>query len=154
MRIIITGSRHWIDYRRIQKVIETAYQTARSKGESLYVRHGDNPSGADHLAQNIVYQYNQSGHTDIVEEARPAEWDEYGKAAGMIRNNQMIAPGDVDQVHAFPLQDSRGTIGMMKISVDAKIPVWNHGWPGFNKQFPEGVINTTTEAGHHETHQL
>lgn len=147
MRIVITGSRHWIDRERIRKVIELALNQAMERDETLFVRHGDNPKGADHLASNIVQQYVSSGLYKIVEEPYPADWTRYGKSAGMRRNNEMIETNDVREVHAFPLQDSIGTIGMMKAAAARKIPVYNYGWPGFNDQFEEGqVINVSRET--------
>lgn len=139
MRILITGSRHWMLRNDIQAVIaDRLAMTRLVDNEVLYVRHGDNPNGADKFAKLIVQQYNQAGITDIVEEPYPADWDEHGKAAGPIRNQQMLDDNPpVDEIHAFPLQDSRGTVDMMKRGVGHQIPTYNYGWP-----FPiEGVID-------------
>jgi hypothetical protein len=150
MRILITGSRHWIDYRQVQQVIRSAHETTTAKGELLQVRHGD-ATGADHLAKMVVYGLVNAGYDDVIEEPFPADWSQ-GKVAGMMRNRAMLeAGGVVDEVHAFPLQDSKGTVGMMKIAAEAGIPVFNHGWPGFNDQIPN-VINVTKPYERPEDH--
>ena len=51
-------------------------------------------------------------------------------------------PLPVDEVHAFPLQDSRGTVDMMKKAAFQEIPVYNYGWPGFNDQISTVVQMT------------
>jgi len=131
MRIIITGSRHWINYKAVQMVIDRAHDMAGERAESLYVRHGDNPKGADRMARNIVNNYQLAGLPLIFDERFPADWDKYGKPAGVIRNGLMLTtePLPVDEVHTFPLQDSIGTLDMMRRADAQQIPVYNWGYP-------------------------
>jgi hypothetical protein len=49
----------------------------------------------------------------------PADWDKYGKAAGMIRNRQMLEEGKPDLVIAFP--GGRGTAGMVTLARKAGV---------------------------------
>lgn len=51
----------------------------------------------------------------------PANWDRDGKAAGPIRNQQMIDEGRPDMVIAFP--GGRGTADMVRRAKAAGIPV-------------------------------
>ena len=53
--------------------------------------------------------------------AFPANWQKPGKAAGPIRNRQMIEQGKPDIVIAFP--GGRGTANMVLQSMHAGIPV-------------------------------
>ena len=55
----------------------------------------------------------------------PANWDKYGKSAGMIRNKQMLDEGKPDIVLAFTddLDGSKGTKGMVNLARKAGIPV-------------------------------
>lgn len=46
-------------------------------------------------------------------EAYPADWKTYGKAAGPIRNKQMLTEGKPDLVVAFLAKDSIGTKNMI-----------------------------------------
>ena len=155
MRILITGSRNWLRYTPVANLIAAKLAVARGRGEVLYVRHGAAPKGADLFAHQAVWVYNNSGVTDIVEEAFPALWQHencdhakgyndwrgswYCKAAGPLRNERMLAAeGVIDEVHAYPLlPKSDGTVHMMRISHEAGIPVFNHG----SKELGRGFYN-------------
>lgn len=52
----------------------------------------------------------------------PADWNKYGKAAGHIRNQQMLDEGKPDLVVAFLAPDSRGTKDMLSRAEKAGIP--------------------------------
>lgn len=56
----------------------------------------------------------------------PADWDKYGKAAGYIRNKQMLDEGKPDLVVAFP--GGKGTTNMVKLAGCAGIKVEKTGW--------------------------
>jgi len=49
----------------------------------------------------------------------PADWVKYGKAAGFIRNKQMLVEGKPDLVIAFP--GGRGTAMMVKLAREAGV---------------------------------
>ena len=51
----------------------------------------------------------------------PADWDKHGKAAGPIRNKQMIDEGKPDLVIAFP--GGRGTAGAVRLAKFAGVTV-------------------------------
>lgn len=55
----------------------------------------------------------------------PADWEKYGRAAGPIRNQQMLDEGKPDAVLAFhnDLTNSRGTADMLARARKAKIPL-------------------------------
>ena len=52
----------------------------------------------------------------------PAGWKEYGRAAGPIRNKQMLQEGKPDLVIAFLAPNSRGTANMVQQATKAGIP--------------------------------
>lgn len=54
-------------------------------------------------------------------ERYPADWEKFGKPAGMIRNRQMLDDEPVDLVIAFP--GGPGTEGMIALARKRKIPV-------------------------------
>lgn len=54
-------------------------------------------------------------------EEYPADWDQYGKSAGYIRNKQMLTEGKPDLVVAFP--GGAGTANMVKIARQAGVEV-------------------------------
>lgn len=75
-----------------------------------------NAHGADFLAEKVW----ESLGWPI--EKHPADWDKNGRAAGHIRNAEMANLG-ADVCVAFPLGESKGTRGMMKIAAKKGIPV-------------------------------
>ena len=81
--------------------------------------------GADTLAHRAATEYRD----DLVTERYPADWRRHGNAAGLIRNTQMIADGDVDLVIAFA--GGTGTADMVRKALGAGIPVWE---PDFDER--------------------
>lgn len=71
--------------------------------------------GADYLAYAYAVMHN------IKHESFPAEWKEFGKAAGPIRNKQMLDEGKPDLVIAFP--GGRGTANMVEQAEKAGVKV-------------------------------
>jgi hypothetical protein len=57
----------------------------------------------------------------IAEVACPADWERYGRAAGPIRNAEMLERYVPDLVIAFP--GGRGTADMVRRATRARIPV-------------------------------
>lgn len=64
--------------------------------------------GADRLAKEFADYY------DIPNIEFKADWSKYGKAAGGIRNKQMLNEGKPDLVIAFPTENSKGTWDMVR----------------------------------------
>jgi len=71
--------------------------------------------GADSAAAKIA------GGLGFEPEPHPASWDLHGRAAGPIRNKEMLDAG-ADMVMAFP--GGRGTAGMMAIAIKAGVPTY------------------------------
>lgn len=123
-RILITGSRDWVDRSTIWGVLNA--ELVYSGEQGIVVVHGG-ARGADDIADRWAWGHLQAGWPVEVE-AHLADWDEYGSAAGPIRNREMVALG-ADVCHAFPLKGSVGTYGCMRLARDAGIRVVNHGYP-------------------------
>ena len=95
MRVLITGSRNWSNAVAIEHELRNV-----AKPGSVLV-HG-NCRGADKMAASI---WKGLGLKD---EPHPADWTKYGKAAGPIRNREMINSG-VDLCLAFIKDFSTGS---------------------------------------------
>jgi hypothetical protein len=109
-RVLVTGSRDWPKAWMVVFELAEAARDAENWGRGqLTVVHGACPTGADRTARNWVSWVTAPGGNSfpIIEEAHPAEWDLYGKAAGFIRNSQMVALG-ADLCLAFIKDKSRG----------------------------------------------
>lgn len=96
-RILITGSRDWDD----AETIEDALSPYRYRDAVLVS--GACPSGADRIAEEI---WGERWMMPV--ERHPADWKKHGKAAGTIRNQEMVDLG-ADICIAFRKNNSRGT---------------------------------------------
>lgn len=114
-RILITGSRTWTDRDAIRRALVKAGQDAGVHPQAVTVVHGG-ARGADRMAADLAREFG------CAVEMFPADWDRFGKAAGHRRNAEMVAAG-ADVCLAFPLGESRGTRGCMRLAEQAGIPV-------------------------------
>ena len=116
IRVLICGDRYWQDKASIRKVIDSLPPGAT-------VIHGAAP-GADSIAWDCAVERRLTVLTF------PAQWSEYGKAAGRIRNQQMLDEGRPDRVVWFHpnLSQSRGTRDMLERARKANIPTSDGMW--------------------------
>lgn len=137
MRLLVCGSRDFEDQLLVTQMIHSEYVKASDKSLPLTVIEGG-AKGADAMAHNaaehiqeiirISFNLDSDGNlnTELRHEQYPADWETHGKAAGPIRNKQMLDEGKPDKVLAFinkPLVESRGTKNMVEIAEKAGLPV-------------------------------
>ncbi|AVP41949.1 hypothetical protein SEA_JSQUARED_66 [Mycobacterium phage Jsquared] len=120
-RVLITGSRVWKDRAAIWEAL--AVELRRSPN-GLIVVHGG-ARGADDIADRWAWGMKQDGW-NVLPELHRADWDRYGKRAGILRNIEMVKAG-ADVCLAFPLGVSRGTRHCMAAAEKAGILVINFG---------------------------
>ena len=116
--LIVCGGRDYDDRAKVEWILDAI----RMKHPGLAIIHGG-ARGADTLAD----EWARSRGVPFY--AVRAEWDRYGKAAGMKRNREMLdmlldhqKAGRVVGVVAFP--GGRGTAGMVAIAQQAGVTVW------------------------------
>lgn len=80
MHVLVTGSRDWHDKEKLCTVLRTFTQGA--KGKHTVIQGGC--SGADKISARYAKRRDWTVITV------PAEWKTYGKAAGPIRNGEMV----------------------------------------------------------------
>jgi len=147
-RLLVTGGRDLAD----AEVVWTPLWMAIHKQEQMILVHGACESGADLYAHEWIelpgQQWNRRPLTAqekmhrvarlVVEERHPADWTRLGKAAGPIRNQEMVDAG-ADMVYAFPTPASRGTLDCMARAWVRGIPifVWHHLDLGRHRQLTE-----------------
>ena len=111
LRILICGDRNWTDKKAILEFLwKLSRDTLIIEGECR---------GADRIARDLAILL---GFNIL---PFPADWKRYGKAAGPIRNQQMLDEGKPDLVIAFhnDLSKSRGTRDMVNRAKKAGIQV-------------------------------
>jgi hypothetical protein len=81
--ILVTGSRNWPDPRKIY----TELAGVRGARETIIVKHGAHRFGADRYAATVALSLG------YLRDPRPANWTMHHKAAGMVRNAEMVNTG-------------------------------------------------------------
>lgn len=113
MVIIVSGSRDWDDAQPIYNKLDELLK----EHNSLLIVHG-NAKGVDSIANTWAKEH----HVPV--EKFPAEWKKWGKAAGMIRNREMLEVYPNALVVAFPSPQSIGTYGMLKEAEKRGHSIW------------------------------
>ena len=113
MRLLVCGTRTYSDeffmFARLDELHSKHNITVVIEGEA---------KGADKMARKWAEQNN------IPVSRFPARWGKFGRAAGPIRNKQMLTEGQPDMVAAFidkPLGQTIGTLNMINQASKAKI---------------------------------
>lgn len=110
MRVLVCGGRDYGDRAAVARELDDYLHRV----SHLVIIQGG-ASGADQLARDwCVQRFVSYQHF-------PADWRRHGKAAGPIRNAQMLADGRPDVVLAFP--GGRGTADMIRQARAAGVPV-------------------------------
>lgn len=116
-RIIITGGRKREsedDYGTMADVLDRLDPDGLIATHAVIIQ-GGCPTGADLLARKVADEFG------IRVETFPADWQQHGRAAGPIRNQQMADAG-ADLCLAFPSRGrSAGTWDMIRRAVAAGI---------------------------------
>lgn len=113
LRILVTGGRDWDDADLIEHAI--IHGTGQENYDYVTLVHGDAP-GADTIAAGVAEKYG------IITEPHPADWKNKHRAAGPIRNQEMVDCG-ADIALAFYMAGSKGTKDCMRRIAKAKIPL-------------------------------
>lgn len=133
MRLLVCGGRTFgvapsdatperiAEAERERDILRRALDAFHAKHNVTRLIHGK-AHGADTLAAHWAATQKHAGGGRIYEDGYAAAWRRLGRAAGMIRNAQMLREGDPDAVLAFP--GGRGTEGMMRLALKAGVPVW------------------------------
>jgi len=118
MNILICGSRDWNDFTTIKTYLEEVKNTNNLLQKPITIIHGG-CKGADSIAGYLATQLG------FQVRVFKADWNKYGKAAGPIRNKQMLDEGQPNVVVAFhdALENSKGTLDMVSRARKSEINV-------------------------------
>jgi hypothetical protein len=121
--ILTTGCRDWTDR---QSIVDQLFDVSRGHmRDDVVVIHGCCPTGADSIVDEVAH------NMGMAVESLAADWAKHGKAAGPIRNRQMvqaaIAIRNMSHGRAVCLAfwdgESRGTWNCIQEAVRAGLPV-------------------------------
>ncbi len=142
-RVLVCGDRNWTDQLVVGTILGGLLESAETSFGHLVVIEGC-ARGADSFACHFFdggdpthpcvipgTSGRHAGHLSVKHEHYPADWEQYGKKAGPIRNRQMLKEGRPQIVFAFhdDLDNSKGTKDMVGIAKKAGLPVYvvSHG---------------------------
>jgi len=97
-RLLITGSRIWVDKEAIAVELRKVW---KEHGSDVTLISGACPDGADAICENL------GKLAGWIVETHPAEWNKYGRCAGYKRNAEMVLLG-ADMCLAFIKNESKG----------------------------------------------
>jgi len=114
MKILVCGGRDFTDWEFFHdKMYWILFEIGDGAKDTTII------TGAAKGADNLGIRFSHEYGTKL--ESYPADWTSHGKAAGPIRNQQMLDDGKPDLVVAFP--GGVGTADMIRRAIKAGIPV-------------------------------
>lgn len=113
-RVLITGSRDWVDTDRISEALRETWLSFGQPEDAILVS-GSCRTGADAIAEEI---WDRRGYPI---ESHPADWDQHGRKAGFVRNAEMVSAG-ADICLAFIRNGSKGATMTAELAQKALIP--------------------------------
>jgi len=115
MKILFCGDRNWENIEYILRIMKTL----KEKFGEFTVIEGE-AKGADSIARECAVELG------LPVEKYLADWNNFHRAAGPIRNKQMLDEGKPNGVVAFHpnIELSKGTKNMVCLARKANIPVW------------------------------
>jgi hypothetical protein len=118
--ILVTGDRNWSIDNEAQKITVWGALNGYRKHNPIVV-HGA-AKGVDRIADTHAHSLGYEVHP------HPADWDTYHRAAGPIRNQEMLDQETPNLVLAFhdDIVSSKGTRDMVNRAVKLGIPIILH----------------------------
>ena len=118
MRILVCGGRDFTDKEFIYKHLNEDFGP-HSDGDNYRTDQTTIITGGASGVDTIAHEW--AKEVGCKTEVYPADWEKYGKAAGPIRNKQMLDEGRPDRVVCFP--GGCGTQNMYNLAVKYYIPI-------------------------------
>src|SRR6516164_1507673 len=109
---LFTGDRNWTDPYIVQLLLRGLWHMDREQGGGMVIVHGAAP-GLDSCVDR------EADYLNMDVRGYPADWQRYGKSAGVRRNRQMMQETHPKAVFAFHdySKDSTGTSDMIRLAL-------------------------------------
>ncbi len=121
-RIIVCGGRHFNDYDTLESLVDSVLAEKSLSNNEIEIISG-HCEGADMLGELYAKKHG------IVCKVFPAEWTKYGRAAGPIRNSQMIeyaSESTIPIVVAFVSPRTKGTTDTVNKATKRGFSIFRH----------------------------
>lgn len=144
IKILVCGGRHFEEYAFFEVCLDSFLDKYGFEDRHIEIVSGG-CEGTDKLAERFAKEHN------CAMKIFPANWKLYGKAAGPIRNKQMIEyikQAKQKFVVAFTSANSKGTLGTISLAKKFDIPVYQIDYETSEIVSPlyEGILyNPTTK---------
>jgi hypothetical protein len=112
LRLAVVGSRHYLDYQEFSRALDLLLSTWHGTVELV----SGGARGADSLAERYGREHG------LPVKVFPADWDQHGRAAGMIRNREIVQY--CTAAVAFWDGESRGTRNSIELAKRAGKPTF------------------------------
>ena len=112
-KVIVAGCRNYTDYPQAREFIDNCIRNIRKEYTLVFISGGC--KGADALGERYALE------NGFKIERYNAMWDKYGKAAGPLRNKQMVLL--CDYIICFWDGKSRGTKSTIKFAIQMGKPI-------------------------------
>lgn len=119
MRVLVCGGREYDDWDTLYSTLYDIFDDGERPLTNPFVVISGGAKGADFLAR-VWAKFMSIEFPSVSYEEYPADWKTHGKAAGPIRNKQMLEEGKPDLVVAFP--GGTGTANMVKQAKEKGVP--------------------------------
>lgn len=116
--MIIAGSREFCDYVKLKENCDRILMEKLEDEDCLAVIVSGHARGADTLGE----QYAMERGLEL--DAHPADWKQYGRAAGMIRNREMAKVADALIALLQKDEENKGTKNMISIARNKEMNVF------------------------------
>ena len=118
VKVIVAGSRTFNDFAYLEKHLMAYFKANALHRKDVEIISGT-AKGADSLGEQFANKYG------LKLTKFPADWNQYGKSAGYIRNEEMAKYAKKDGIlFAFWNNSSKGTKHMISIASKYNIPTY------------------------------
>ena len=119
LKVVVAGPRDYENEDLVRNILNAVLSLYSDEDEIEIVEGG--AKGVDRIAKNYALSQ-QSSKISLKE--FPADWNQYGKRAGPLRNQEMAKYGDVLIAFRYKDNPSRGTENMIKTAMEEGLDVY------------------------------